>query len=55
MCRHRGPKQAAKNARNSIERLNANHNLSGLLLPGTPFSSALYDDITESSQAPPGR
>ncbi|CAK0848491.1 unnamed protein product [Prorocentrum cordatum] len=46
-----GTAQAEKNARNSIERLNANHNLSGLLLPGTPFSSALYDDITESSQA----
>lgn len=41
----------AKTARSSIEKLNQNQNLSGLLLPGTPFANALYADISESSAA----
>ncbi|CAE7330368.1 Upf1 [Symbiodinium natans] len=45
-----GTFQAAK-AKNAIERLNQNQNLSGLLLPGTPFANALYADISESSAA----
>lgn len=41
----------AKAARNQIEKLNANQNLTGLLLPGTPLAIALYADISESSAA----
>ncbi|CAJ1351779.1 unnamed protein product [Effrenium voratum] len=41
----------AKRARNNVERLNQNTNLTGLLLPGTPFANALYADIAESAAA----
>lgn len=41
----------AKQAKTSIEKLNTNKNLEGLLLPGAPLANALYADISESSAA----
>lgn len=43
-----GVDQAA-NPRDSIQKLNYNANLCGLLLPGAPLADALYADIGESS------
>jgi len=45
-----GVDQAA-NPRDSIQKLNYNANLCGLLLPGAPLADALYADIHESSAA----
>lgn len=41
----------AKHAKHSIEKMNSNRNLEGLLLPGAALANALYADITESSAA----